>query len=293
MRKGRIVKALSGFYYVQSDNEIFACKGRGVFRKRKITPLVGDFVEFEVTNETEGYVTHVRDRTNSFTRPQIANIEQAIVVSSAKEPDFSTTLLDRFLVLFEYENIEPLIIITKVDLLTEEEKQAIEAFKRDYEAIGYEVELISTVNKQDLSYLNKHLENKVSVITGQSGVGKSSILNEMNPSLLIETDEISTRLGRGKHTTRHVELLSVGKGLIADTPGFSSLDLTIIEEEYLTDTFPEMHERKQNCRFRGCLHNKEPHCAIKSAVEEGTIKQYRYASYLTILTEIQTRKVRY
>lgn len=293
MKKGRIVKALSGFYYVQSDDVIYACKGRGVFRKRKITPLVGDFVQFEVTSEKEGYVTHIEKRTNEFVRPQIANIDQAIVVSSAKEPSFSSHLLDRFLVLFEYENINPLIIITKMDLLSETEKTEINHFVNDYQSIGYDVEFVSTTDDKDLSFLNTYFTNKVSVITGQSGVGKSSILNRLNPSLLIETDEISTHLGRGKHTTRHVELMSIADGLIADTPGFSSLDLTMIEEVALTDSFPEMRKRKQECRFRGCLHNKEPHCAIKQAVENEEIKSYRYDSYLTILEEIQSRKVRY
>lgn len=293
MVEGRIIKALSGFYYVQTQNGVFACKGRGVFRKRKVNPLVGDFVKFDITNDGEGYITEVNPRVNELVRPPIANVDQALIVSSAKMPTFSTLLLDRFLVLIESKDIQPIIFITKIDTLTDVEKQRINAFREDYTKIGYPVEFVVAKEGSELTQLTHYFSNKVSVITGQSGVGKSSILNALNPSLFIETDEISTSLGRGKHTTRHVELVQIADGLVADTPGFSVLDFSDIEQEELADCFPEMRERKEGCKFRGCLHHKEPSCAVKEAFEKGEIKRYRYENYLNFLEEIQSRKPRY
>lgn len=293
MEEGRIIKALSGFYYVKTENTIYACRGRGVFRKKNINPLVGDFVTFDITNEGEGYVTEVQSRFNELVRPPIANIDQALIVSSAVKPDFSPLLLDRFLVLIESKNIQPIIFITKVDTLTEREREEIETFQLDYQKIGYAVELVNAQEGNDLLDLDHYFSEKVTVIAGQSGVGKSSILNALNPSLLIKTDEISKSLGRGKHTTRHVELVEVADGLVADTPGFSLLDFTEIDLEELTDCFPEMHVRKDSCRFRGCLHHKEPGCSVKNAVDLGEIQKYRYDNYLSFLEEIQTRKPRY
>lgn len=293
MAEGRIVKALSGFYYVRSGNDLYACRGRGVFRKREINPLVGDFVTFDVTNEKEGYITEIKKRNNKFSRPPVANIDQAVVVSSAAMPDFSTLLLDRFLLLFESKNIPSIIFITKVDLLADNERKIIETYKKEYEQIGYTVELAVAKEGSDLSKVAHYFEDKVSAIVGQSGVGKSSILNAMNPDLFIKTAEISTSLGRGKHTTRHVELVAVNNGLIADTPGFSTVDFNEIEPENLAVCFPEMKLRRHDCKFRGCLHNKEPNCAIKNAVDQGEIVKYRYEHYLSFLSEIQTREPRY
>lgn len=293
MGEGRIVKALSGFYYVKLGDEIYACKGRGVFRKKNINPLVGDFVNFDMTNEGEGYITEVKTRKNELARPPIANIDMALIVSSAKTPEFSPLLLDRFLVLIESKDIKPLIFITKVDKMKEQEREKIEDYQRDYEKIGYSVELVDAQEGSDLTRFKDYFSQKVTVIAGQSGVGKSSILNALNPSLLIETDEISKSLGRGKHTTRHVELVEVGDGLVADTPGFSNLDFSEIEREELSDCFPEFHSKKDLCRFRGCLHDKEPGCAIKKSVKDGETPSYRYENYLSFLEEIQTRKPRY
>src|SRR5690625_269297 len=236
MKEGRIIKALSGFYYVKSNNEIYACKGRGVFRKRNISPLVGDFVEFEVTNDREGYIVNIKERLNELMRPSITNVNQAVIVSSAKMPDFSPLLLDRFLVVIESHNIKPIIFITKMDLVSVTEQQIMEKFKQDYEEIGYQVELLISKENSDLTHLQHYFEDQVTVIAGQSGVGKSSIINALNPELFIKTDQVSKSLGRGKHTTRYVELVEVGNGLVADTPGFSALDFDHIEiadlEEY-------------------------------------------------------------
>ncbi|MFD1038034.1 ribosome small subunit-dependent GTPase A [Virgibacillus byunsanensis] len=291
MTKGRIIKALSGFYYVKSGVDIYQCRGRGVFRKKKINPLVGDFVTFDISNPGEGYISTIETRKNELIRPPIANIDQAVILSSATMPDFSPLLLDRFLVLIESKDIEPIIFISKMDVISEDLNKNIEKYQQDYKAIGYQVELIST--KKELNHLDSYFSDHVSVIAGQSGVGKSSLLNALKPSLLLKTDDISKSLGRGKHTTRHVELIEVSNGLVADTPGFSSLDFNEIELEELADCFPEMRERKENCKFRGCMHNKEPKCAVKQAVEEGEIASYRYEHYLSFYTEIQTRKPRY
>jgi len=293
MHEGRIIKALSGFYYVQSGNEVYACKGRGVFRKKKINPLVGDFVLFDKTNHKEGYITEVKPRKNELVRPPIANVNQAVVIASAKMPDFNPLLLDRFLVLNEAKGIKPIIFITKMDLPTVEERKVIEGYQQDYEQIGYPVELIVSDEGSDIMHVEHYFKNKVTVIMGQSGVGKSSVINALNPLLLIETDEISLRLGRGKHTTRFVELVKVADGLVADTPGFSSIDVDRMEAEALASYFPEMKAEQENCRFRGCLHHKEPNCAVKKAVEKGDITTYRYENYSRFLEEIQMRKPRY
>ncbi|MFD2628337.1 ribosome small subunit-dependent GTPase A [Oceanobacillus kapialis] len=294
MPEGRIIKALSGFYYVKTeDGEVIQCRGRGVFRKKKITPLVGDFVKFEADSPEEGYIIEINPRENELVRPPIANIDQAIIVNAAIQPDFSTTLLDRFLVLIEAKHIKPVILISKMDLISEEERKTIEAYRDDYEKIGYRVELVSSKESDGVLSIEDYFANVVTVFAGQSGVGKSSILNALKPSLLLKTAAISESLGRGKHTTRHVELVQVNNGLVADTPGFSALDFQEIEGEDLADCFPEMHERKGECKFRGCMHHKEPQCAVKEAVETGEISSYRYEHYLTFLEEIQSRKPRY
>lgn len=293
MAEGRIIKALSEFYYVKSEDTIYACKGRGVFRKRKINPLVGDFVSFQVTNHGEGYITEVKPRDNALQRPPIANINQAVIVSSAKMPDFSPLLLDRFLVLIESKHIHPIIFITKMDLLTDDEQDVFHQYSEDYSKIGYQVECLTSKEGTDLTHLQAYFDDKVTVVAGQSGVGKSSILNRLNPTLFIETDEISTSLGRGKHTTRHVELVEVGSGLVADTPGFSALDFTDIELQNLPNCFPEIRAKQAECRFRGCVHIQEPNCAVKAAVEQEDIHPNRYKHYVRFYNEIKSRKPRY
>ncbi|MEH7094655.1 ribosome small subunit-dependent GTPase A [Neobacillus vireti] len=293
MPEGKIVKALSGFYYVLHNDNLIQCRGRGVFRKNKITPLVGDEVVFQAENDLEGYILEVKERKNELVRPPIANVDQAILVFSAVEPDFSTVLLDRFLVLVEFNQIEPLICITKMDLTSDEERARIEEYAARYRGAGYEVILTSSETEAGIERLNPHIENKISVFAGQSGVGKSSLLNVLRPDLDLKTNDISSHLGRGKHTTRHVELIKVGNGLIADTPGFSSLEFTNIEVEDLTSCFPEIQKASEYCKFRGCLHVTEPKCGVKSAVESGDIPSYRYEHYVDFLQEIKDRKPRY
>ncbi len=293
MTEGRIIKALSGFYYVQSDNKIYACKGRGVFRNKKITPLVGDYVLFDKTENEEGYIQQIKPRDNELVRPPISNVTQAIIVNAVCQPSFSTLLLDRFLVIVEAKKIRPKILVTKKDLATEQEIAVMNQYKEDYEKLGYPIEFISLKQTDDLMKVKSFFKDETSVLMGQSGVGKSTLLNSVEPKLNIQTGEISTSLGRGKHTTRHVELLSIENGLVADTPGFSSIDFTGIEVEELSDCFVEMRKRSVDCKFRSCLHDKEPHCAVKQAVSAREIEQYRYDHYLQFLQEIIDRKPRY
>lgn len=294
MPKGKIIKALSGYYYVQSDEGMIQCRGRGNFRVRNIKPLVGDYVIYEAKNKTDGYILEILERKNELVRPPIANIDQAILVFSADEPSFQPLLLNRFLVHIEAHQIEPLICISKIDLLTERaSNDEIERYVEVYKRIGYEVVLTSAITKEGLDKLMPHFADKVSVIAGQSGVGKSSLLNAIKPTLSLETNEISQSLGRGKHTTRHVELIEIGNGFVADTPGFSSLDFTNIEKEELAQCFPEIAARSNDCKFRGCLHVNEPKCAVIRAVEKGEIDSQRYEHYTLFFEEINAQKRRY
>ncbi len=291
MPAGKIIKALSGFYYVLDKDEIIQCRGRGVFRKRNITPLVGDYVEYEADNDKEGYILSIEERKNDLVRPPVANIDQAVLVFSVMEPAFSPGLLDRFLVLIESKYIEPIICLTKMDLA--EDINKLNSFISDYRKIGYTVVETSSETLDGLAELKKYLKEKTSVFAGQSGVGKSSLLNAIRPDLELKTDEISNSLGRGKHTTRHVELIPAAGGLVADTPGFSSLDFEGIELEDLSACFPEMTKISSSCKFRGCLHVNEPKCAVKEAVQQNEIPNYRYEHYLQFFEEIKERKPRY
>lgn len=293
MAIGQIRKALSGYYYVYDNGELIQCRGRGVFRNRGESPLVGDFVDYDKEDQSEGYVMKIHERKNALVRPPIANIDQALLVFSAKEPAFNTTLLDRFLVVLESFHVQPIICITKMDLLTDSEKEALEPFIQDYREIGYTVLTTYMDDPSLMEQITPYLAGKTTVLAGQSGVGKSTMLNTLLPELQLKTGEISMSLGRGKHTTRHVELIEVAGGLLADTPGFSSLDFDEIEKEELTSCFPEFQRISDNCKFRGCLHIKEPKCAVKEAVQSGEIKEYRYEHYEQILQEIQDRKPRY
>ncbi|MET1013771.1 MAG: ribosome small subunit-dependent GTPase A [Paenisporosarcina sp.] len=293
MSKGQIRKALSGFYYVQDGQEFIRCRGRGVFRNRGVNPLVGDFVDYEVEGTSNGTITVVHERKNELVRPPIANIDQALLVFSLKEPDFNPLLLDRFLVVVESFQIEPIICLTKTDIVSEEERKKIQPFIEDYQNIGYTVieTYIDDSNLKDK--LIPILKDKVSVLAGQSGVGKSTMLNTILPALNLKTGIISEALGRGKHTTRHVELLDVCGGLLADTPGFSSFDFDEIDREQLSYCFPEFRKVSDRCKFRECLHLTEPKCAVGEGIKNGEIKEYRYNHYVKFLEEITDRKPRY
>ena len=285
--EGKIIKALSGFYYVENSSGLYQTRGRGNFRKRKITPLVGDNVIFESSNQTDGYLMEILPRRNQLVRPAVANVDQGVVVTSLVEPNFSYNLLDRFLVTLEYELIEPIIYLTKVDLL--ENKTLIEEIRTTYEKAGYLV-IVATENTDSLEAIKSTFNQHLTVFMGQSGAGKSTLLNRIVPGLALETASISESLGRGKHTTRHVELIAIAGGLVADTPGFSSIDFITIEAKELPKQFPEFVEVAHDCRFRECSHVNEPNCAVKAGVEKGEIAVTRYENYLQFLGEIENRK---
>ncbi len=289
MPQGKIIKALSGFYYVQNDTGIYMCKARGKFRNSDLKPLVGDNVDFQIENLTEGYILNIYPRSNSLIRPNVSNVDQAVIVVSAKEPDFSTLLLDKFLLLVEHMNIKPIICITKMDLVSSDDP--IFQYIQDYKNAGYHVYPVSN-DIDGINSIKGVFKNKQSVITGQSGVGKSTLLNTLNNQLHLQTNDISKALGRGKHTTRHVELVEIEEGLVADTPGFSSLELDMTLNE-IANAYHDFNELSKMCKFRGCLHDSEPGCKVKEAVQHGFITTYRYEHYKMFLQELKNKKEKY
>lgn len=291
MKTGRIIKSISGDYSVQTNDGVYITKARGLFRKKKTSPVVGDVVDFQVENETGGYIQHIHERENILLRPPVSNINKVIVVMSAVEPEFSQQLLDRFLVVVHSYHITPMVCITKKDLANEKQINDINEILSKYEEIGYDTLFVG--ESEDLSVLIKPLIEGIIVLSGQSGVGKSTMMNRLFEDLNIETNKISKALNRGKHTTRHVELFEMEHGYLADTPGFSALDFSHIEKETLTDLFPEFANIKSECKFRNCTHINEPKCAVKMLIEEDSFYQLRYKHYLTLFEEIQNRKVRY
>lgn len=293
MKEGRIIKALSGFYYIYADGTTYACRGRGLFRNKNITPLVGDIAKFQMTSDTEGYIIDILERINELVRPPIANVSQALLVHSIVQPKFSAQLLDRFLVIVEAKQIKPMIVLTKKDLASEKQLEKVKKYEVAYKKLGYPVTYFSLDEETVAPEIIQFLRDEVTVLMGQSGVGKSTLLNAMDPSLAIKTAEISRSLGRGRHTTRHVELHRVYGGLVADTPGFSSLELGDIAAQDLRDYFVEIKAYGKYCNFRSCLHVKEPKCAVKQAVEQGEISADRYKHYRLFLEEIISRKPRY
>lgn len=293
---GRIIKALSGYYYVLPDQvkfdeaKLIQCRARGLFRKTGDSPLVGDYVQFEERENQEGFITHINERNSSLVRPPIANVDQVVLVFSINEPLFSSLLLDRFLVHIEQEQIPVLICLSKTDLA---DSQPFDQIVQTYQSIGYSVLVTSAKTDHGIELIRNHLLNKVSVFAGQSGVGKSTLLNVLLPHRNLKTSSISHRLGRGKHTTRHVELLQIDENSwVADTPGFSQLDFKEMEPEDLSQNFIEMRDRTDQCKFRGCLHDREPHCAIRDSVSCGEIAQSRYTHYLEFLKEVREAKQR-
>ncbi|MFF2484117.1 ribosome small subunit-dependent GTPase A [Paenibacillus sp. NPDC058071] len=300
---GRIVKALSGYYYVLPDGAdphgaTVQCRARGVFKKKGINPLVGDEVLYSLTENGEGTVEEILPRSSELIRPPVSNVDLAILVFSVTEPTLNLQLLDKFLVHIEHAGIEPLLCLSKRDLEaegdeTEEARKATEDVRRIYGAIGYEVYGTSSRRGEGVEALHERLRGHIAVFAGQSGVGKSSLLNAIVPGLALETNEISNRLGRGKHTTRHVELIEVGGAYVADTPGFSQLDFTELGIEDLGYCFKEMRELAPSCKFRACTHVHEPGCAVLAAVEDGGVAESRHRHYVQFLTEMKEKKRRY
>lgn len=289
MQEGIIQQSLSGFYDVISDGQIYRTRGRGNFRKKGIKPLVGDHVEFE-----DGYLLAIEPRKNQLVRPLVANVDDAVVVTAATQPTFSSNLLDRQLIALELQKVKPILFFSKVDLLNEDEFQHLKSVADGYREIGYSVCFnAQPFNETDLQNLLNQLKGKVVTMMGQTGAGKSTLLNHLSPELDLPTGEISQALKRGRHTTRKVTLLNVDDALIADTPGFSSYEDFTMTKEQLPQLFPEMRAIATECKFRGCLHLKEPGCAVKTAVEHGKIMQTRYDNYVQFQELIKSQKPKY
>lgn len=288
--EGIVIKGYSGFYYVRIGKDLWECSLRGRFRLEKQQVLVGDRVVVKQRHGLKGVIDKVLPRRTFLIRPPVANVERAVIIFAAMDPDPNLPLLDRFLLLAAAAGVEPVICFNKADLA----KEKVQEMTGLYRKVGYHVFYTSAKQKVGLEDLQSVLNEGISVLAGPSGVGKSSLLNAIAPGLSLKTGEISQKLGRGKHTTRHVELLSLPSGgLVADTPGFSSLYLPKMKREELADFFPEFIKYMNGCRFNGCLHNQEPDCAVKNAVAQGDISEQRYNNYLMFLKEVIEQERRY
>ena len=274
--EGIIIKNISNDYTVRTNNnDLVVCKPRGKFRNDKLTPLVGDKV---VIDKDEKVILEIKKRKNELIRPRVANIDQAIIVTSVKHPDFDSFLLDKLLTIISFNNIKPIICFTKLDLLNNKELETINNYMKYYEKIGYTV--TNNQNKKEILFL---IKDKVTVFTGQSGVGKSSLLNILDKNLELKTNDISYALNRGKHTTRHTELFEVCEGFLVDTPGFSCVDFNDMTKLDIRDNMNEMFDNLHNCKYRDCLHIKEDGCYVKKLVEEKEILESRYENYKNFL----------
>jgi len=275
--EGQIVKIISNLYTVNCNGTIYECNSRGRFRKDNIVPVVGDYVLIDDKNK---YILDVKERKNRLIRPMVSNIDQGLILTSVKIPDFSTNLLDKLLVLMELNNVVPIICISKMDLLNNDEIQEIEGYLKYYEKIGYAVVLNTELEK-----IKKIFNDKTTVLTGQTGSGKSSLINRLCPEINFQTGDVSKSLGRGKHTTRHVELVELFGGKVLDTPGFSSLEFNNIEKTKIRDCFKEF--KNYSCKFKDCIHLNESNCAVKEAVSHGEILESRYNNYKKMLQSLE------
>lgn len=288
---GKIIKGIAGFYYVHvEESGIYECKAKGIFRKDNQKPLVGDNVRITVLDEKEksGSIIEILPRKNSLIRPAVANVDQAFVIFALENPKPNFMLLDRFLIMMEQAKIPAVICFNKKDLVQEEDTLKLCDI---YENCGYRVIISSTVNQDDRQKIHEILHGKTTVIAGPSGVGKSSITNMLQQGIRMETGEISKKLKRGRHTTRHSQVIPVGeKTYLMDTPGFSSLYLTDMDEQELKNYFPEFSKYEGQCRFQGCVHIHEPDCAVKDALEKKEISKLRYEDYLSLYEELKEKR---
>ena len=291
MLNGIVVKAYNSYYYIQSGSRIVTCNLRGRFKKGRFSLIVGDEVTYTLTGPEKGIIEEILPRRSMLKRPMVANIDQVVVTFAAVNPDINPSLVDRFLVIAEFSELEIILCINKIDLAdTEVLAKLVERYKQ----IGYKVLTIAAKLGTGIEQLHTQLHGKITVFAGPSGAGKSTILNAIQPGLELTTGEVSHKIGRGKHTTRFAELLPFeGGGFVVDTPGFSFTEFNDMEENHLMDYFPEIFPIAPKCKFSTCIHYKEPQCAVKQAVAEGLIHAERYQSYLEILTEIRENKKGY
>lgn len=288
--QGKIIKGIAGFYYVHvAEAGVYECKAKGIFRKDNIKPLVGDDVELELLDEAEkkGNIVRIFKRASQLIRPAVANVDQAMVIFAITRPQPNFNLLDRFLIMMQQQDIPCVICFNKQDLDTE---GAGEQYRRIYEACGYQTLTISAEQGAGLYEVRRLLRGRTTTVAGPSGVGKSSLINCLQSAITMETGSISEKIERGKHTTRHSELIPVENGYILDTPGFSSLGLFDLEKEELAAYYPEFAAYEKYCRFGGCSHISEPDCGIKQALSEGKIFKLRYDNYCQLYEELKARK---
>lgn len=285
---GKIIKGIAGFYYVHVENKgVYACRAKGIFRNIHVKPLVGDDVCIAILDEQEkeGNVTEILPRRNELLRPAVANIDQALIIFAILKPDPNFNLLDRFLIRMERQNLPSIICFNKEDIASEEEKEAL---CQAYESCGYQVLFVSALDGRGMERLRQLLTGKTTTVAGPSGVGKSTLINYLHPAAQMETGSISPKIERGRHTTRHSEMIALGEGTyIMDTPGFTSLSIDEIEKEELGIYYPEFAQYAPSCRFRGCAHISEPDCGIKEAVEDGRISRVRYENYKMLYEELK------
>ena len=290
--KGKIIKSIAGFYEVHTGEEIYRCRAKGLFRALKQKPLVGDNVEFDVTDTVsvpmEGNVTRLLPRKNELVRPNVANVDQAFCLFAITRPDPNYNTLDRLLIVLGQKDLDAVICFNKADIASPEE---IEELRSTYEACGCRVMFISALDEGSLLEVKKALLHKTTVLTGPSGAGKSTLINAICPGARMQTGELSRKIQRGRNTTRHVELLTSGEDtFLVDTPGFTSLYLLDIEADRLKDYYQEFVEREEGCRFKGCVHINEPGCAVKAALERGEISPIRYQNYCEIYRDLKMQK---
>lgn len=288
--QGKIIKGIAGFYYVYTAAGVVECKAKGIFRKDKIKPLVGDNVEIQIIDEKEltGNIINILPRNNALIRPASANIDQALVIFAIVKPNPNYNLLDRFLITMEKQGLPSVICFNKKDIATPEEEEEL---RNAYGGCGYQVLFVSGAKEEGMEEIHSCLQGKTTVVAGPSGVGKSTIINALYPQANMETGEISKKIERGKHTTRHAQLFALdSETFIMDTPGFTSLSLGDMEKEELAEYYPEFAEYEVNCKFGGCAHLSEPVCGIKEALSEGKISRVRYDNYAVLYEELKNRK---
>lgn len=280
--QGIITKGIGGFYYIKTEDGVYECKARGKFRLDELTPMVGDRVEIKLDNNSKGTIEKIFERKNKLIRPAIANISQAIIVCAFKNPNINLDLLNKFLLQCEYNEVNAVVAFNKVDLVENHENEdAVNMVK----SAGYEILYLNAKEGIGIEKIREKLEGNLNVLCGPSGAGKSTIINKLVGKDVMETGQISEKLKRGKHTTRHSELIEIEGGFLVDTPGFSSLNIEDIEKDQVQFLFPEFIEHISGCKFTGCLHYKEPGCLVKDALEQGKINKKRYEFYIQIIEE--------